>query len=141
MRSLIDILEKLDINKVSLNDKFPIDGSLDEIKTFLLRNQFSMLSGHVDSWADVLNEFKKVKGNSWMCQQSDDLNDNDGFIWSIKIGNSDRPFSKNNPLFTFNKGSKQRKDNYIIWTEDSNKKIRFLDKEEWLKLLNKQFKF
>lgn len=134
------INEKLDINKVNLNDKFPIDGSLEEIKTYLLSKKFSMLSGYVNTWSDVLNEFEKVKGNCWMCNDNNGSIDDDGITWSIKIGNSNKIFSKNNPLFIFNKGSQQRKDDYIIWTEDSTKKILFLDKEKWLNLLNKRFK-
>jgi hypothetical protein len=129
LKELTDyITEKLDINKVKLNDKFPIDGSFGDIIKFLESHGFIEVPN--DNKSKLYPEMNKKKGKVFAkCTGY-----NSGYIRFVDTSNHN--IDKDHPVYSIFGNEKY----YIEW-DINNKFFDYTDvtKEEFLKLLNKKF--
>jgi len=65
MKKLIDIYEKLDINKVKIPNKFPIAETREDVREFLLDNNFKEVP-YVESWESIAKAFNSANGLVFM---------------------------------------------------------------------------
>jgi len=130
MRSITDILEKLDINKVNLEpDVFPIDGTLEEIEEFLEANNF-------ENFDDYDLDMK------YFSEYEDFVNTEGKKLFLISIGGkfvrfidtSQKDLGKDNPMFCIKTNAANP---FTIEINEFYQK--YLDKKDFLKALNKQF--
>jgi len=126
MKDLYSIYEKLDINKVSLDDKFPIDGTLEDIAEFLEEEGFQQIE-----YGYVKTAFNELKAKCFMRDTT-----------SIRFADtSRREVSKDNPIFYIHLGN--RKEYSVFYCGSDNDgliaDIVENDKKEFLKELNKVF--
>jgi len=134
MKNLVDVLEKLKVDDISLNE-FPANGTLDDIIEFLKNSNFIIIE-EANPLADstvrklINTEHKKI------C-----------FIYKFMshfilrfADTSKKEISTENPIFILVKDNNRYKNiyTYRIFTQydDGHKD---LDKEEWTKLINKRF--
>lgn len=130
MRNITDILEKLDINKVNLEpDKFPIDGTLEEIEKFLEANDFENFDDYdldmqyFSEYADFVNtEGKKL------------FLINTAIKFVRFIDTSKKDLGKDNPMFCIKTNAANP---FTIEIDEFYQ--RYLNKNDFLKALNKQF--
>lgn len=128
MRSIKDILiEKLDINKVSL-DKFPIDGNPVDIAKFLEKYNFEEVLDSYDyeSVNDTLIALSKCRNKCYMLDIDTDR-------WIRICDTTKEKISKNNPCVFISYETK----NYDL--ESPHSDDIHLSKEECLKYLKKKF--
>ena len=121
------ILEKLDINNVHLNKKFPIDESIDDVVKFLRDNGFEEIpNSSQDDWKDVHRKFDKNRGKKVFEYWPP--------VEVLRFADMITDISEENPIFSIN--SRKR-----LWLEEKLYDIRDKDvsKKEFLKLLNKVF--
>lgn len=130
MKQLIDILEKLDLDKVSLiDDEFPIDGSLEDIIKFLIEHNFKEIKElpSLSCYTDYVIPFNNYGGKCFGIT-ADGLNG----CSIIFIANTLRKkISKSNMLYVI-KDEQTRARYRVIWG-DSNDKYVFLDENEFKK--------
>ena len=135
MKSLVDIYEKLDINKVKLNDRFPIKGEFKDIIEFLESNGFEIMkdSPALNSFYDFLTLYKNTHGKIAIIDYNKEYRPDH---WVRFADTSNREVSKNNPalhIYCGNTGFKI----YKIEINHYNEKV--LSEEEFLEQVNKQF--
>ena len=89
MKDLYSIYEKLDINKVRLNDKFPIDGTIEDVVEFLEEQGFKDINQRGSK--DVIFNSKKSKcfyrlsGHLWFGDTSKEEISKKNPIFVIKL--------------------------------------------------------
>ena len=121
------IIEKLDINKVKLYDKFPIDGSFEDIDTFLKANNFK----YTNFWSNnVFDAINKESDKVFYGQKETD----DCFRFLI-ADTSKAKISDSNPLFIIRH---KYGDDEICYFYGDNLYTRY-SKKDFLKALNKKF--
>jgi len=130
MKQLIDILEKLDLDKVSLiDDEFPIDGSLEDIIKFLIEHNFKEIKELPDlfKYTNYVAQFNEYK-NKCFGVIPDKLSRCD----IIFIANTSRKkISKSNSLYMI-KDEQTRARYRKIWADDNNR-YAFLNENEFKK--------
>lgn len=141
MRHLIDVLEKLDLDKVSL-DEFPIDGPGYAIIEFLKANGFIINDKEHYLNSQIAIKYANMAGN----KNVQAVMYNDGRYLIFFSDTSKKDISEKNPI-------------YII-VADKNSNIKYckayidtlsvsgegaieieLDKKKWFKEINKHFEF
>ena len=127
MKTLKDrILEKLKVDNITF-DKFPIDGTLDDIVKFLEKEDFQYIDGSI-----VKKTFNAAKSKRFMLDPVT--------IWFADTSKGE--ISKNNPLFyiTHYSGTLEYSVYYI---DNFDEKVDIVkdDKKAFLKELNKRFRW
>lgn len=61
MKKLIDIYEKLDINDVKIRNKFPIAETREDVREFLLDNNFKEVP-YAESWESIAKALNSANG-------------------------------------------------------------------------------
>ena len=132
MKNLKDVLEKLRVDDIVLSEKFPIDGTLDDIIKFL-ENQgyfgFSWLSETPSGWSKFFNYYKQKSF-------SHKPKDNWGYAYLKFADTTNKNIGKANPIYEI----RFEGNNKIFGIMYSNRSIP-VSKEEFLQRLNKQFKW
>lgn len=126
------IYEKLDINKVSLDDRFPINGTLDDIIEFLEEQGyfgFSWLSETPGGWSKAFNYYKR---KSFFSKPEDRW----GYAYLKFADTTNKNIGKENPMYEI----RFEGNNKIFGTMYGRRSIP-VSKEEFLQRLNKQFKW
>ena len=123
------ITEKLDINKVALNDiNFPIDSSIEDICEYLKSQGFIEIpdTGIKSELYSVMN---KKKGKVFVKVKD----------WFIRFADtSNHDIDKNHPVYAIFYDKRY----YIEWINSINKDdFSLVPKEEFLKLLNDKFRW
>ena len=70
MKTIVDVLEKLKVDDI-IFDKFPIDGTLEEMMKFLIDHRYKEIPYKTD-WNDTVVAFKKANKSSIMIDRCDD---------------------------------------------------------------------
>lgn len=117
------IAEKLDINKVNLN-MFPIDGTLEEIISFILANGFVQYKGKI--YTQIIKKFNEL--GSKCCVIENDI------IWWADTSKDE--ISEDNPIFLFDDDGHE-----FCCIVDDSPTAKELSREDFLKRVNKRFKF
>lgn len=132
MKNLKDVLEKLSIDDISLNEeKFPIDAEYEQIIEFLQNNNFKKISDNrLRGWSDVVSEICR---NS-KCYIVGDRDGNENF--NFRIANLEKV-----PLTFFMYYNRDNETRYVISDILSARSSRDkkVSKEEWLREINKLF--
>lgn len=130
MKNLIDVLEKLDLDKVGLiDDEFPIDGSSENIIEFLIEHGFKKIEDLPDlfKYTNYVAPFNEYK-NKCFGVIVDELSKHD----IIFIANTSRKkISKSNSLYMI-KDEQTRARYRKIWGDDNNR-YAFLNENEFKK--------
>lgn len=127
MKNLKDsILEKLDINKVNLNNRFPIDGTLEDIAKFLEEEGFQQVE-----YGYVKTAFNEPKAKCFMI-----------FTTTIRFADTSKEeVSKDNPIFYID--FEDKKDYSVFYCGKGSSglitDIVVNNKKEFLRELNKRF--
>jgi len=140
MRHLIDVLEKLDLDKVSL-DEFPIDGPGDAIIEFLKANGFIINDKEHYLNDQIAIKYANMAGNKNV--QAVMYNDGDAYLIFFS-DTSKRDISEKNPIYIIStaknsdiKYCKAYTDTLSV-TGEGAIEIE-LDKKKWFKEVNKHF--
>lgn len=133
MKNLIDVIEKLDINKVNLGDKFPINGKLHEIVEFLNNNGFELadtLFVGVKKWKEIVDALDKKEG--WCYVYSERFE-------TVRFADTSKPIDtiKTNPIYTISFDGDVIA-NYALEGKEANS-FKNINKEEFSKAINKKF--
>lgn len=121
------ITEKLDINKVNLND-FPIDGSFDDILAFLIKNKYIEFRG---IHRNMFSAFNIASKKAFVSDYYKDTN------WNIWFGDTSKGLlSEDNPLFLIQTEPNSERKFYYSPDNLTNPRT----KEDFLKALNKYLK-
>ena len=133
MKTITDVLEKLRVDDIILNDRFPIDGTLKEMMQFLEENGFK----YVECRSDIDECFNKYKSKCFY--------KNNEYLW---FGDTSKEeISKKNPIFTY----RILQNNFSVYYCGTSGRIYWLvgelgkiknskeNKEEFLRELNKRF--
>lgn len=122
MKNLVDILEKLDINKVRL-DEFPIDGSIKDICKYLKKNGYEEVS--IQYGVNNFYTLSRQTNKAFICDRAKSQ-------WVI-FGDLTKPISHYYPSFRILSDKKF----YVEWpnTNDSLASVP-LTKEEFLDRIN-----
>ena len=132
MKNLVDVLEKLKIDDINLNE-FPIDGTIEEMIKFLEEKGFKYVycGCGIDEWFSNYKSkcFYKTKGNLWFGDTSKEKisKDNPIFIYRIL-------YNTFGVFYCDNSGN-------LYWLAGQRDKIKNSkeNKEEFLRELNKRF--
>lgn len=139
MRHLIDVLEKLDINKVNL-DEFPIDGPGDAIIEFLKANGFIINDKEHYLNDQIAIKYANMAGN----KNVQAVMYNDGGYLIFFSDTSKRDISEKNPIYTITGRTKNNIEYRKAYTDtlsvtgEGAIEIE-LEKKKWLKEVNKHF--
>jgi len=131
MKNLVDIMkfvskdtiyEKLDINKVSLNEdlEFPIDGKPSDVFLWLKKNKFKQFDCNDEH---IKTQFNNKNARCFATQQRKSLtysNQQTVFIWFADT--SKKKISEDNPIFLYKIDGKLIT-YYFIWKEMLNPKV------------------
>ena len=130
MKNLRDVLEKLRVDDIVLNDKFPIDGTLDDMIEFLKDKGFKEVVKQSGTPAsEALNKEKNK------CFIKDKIK-NVYHLWFANT--SKQKISKDNPIFFIDE-TLLFYNVYYIGQAGYTVDIVIRDKKEFLKELNKRF--
>lgn len=133
MKNLIDIYEKLDINKVNLNKEFPVDGTSNVIIEFLKEQGFKEIKDLPDIpfYPDYVILFNKYKNKCFGIEEG--INDT-----TIYFANtSKKKISEGNMLYIIQTSPKIYKCRKI-WGDDIEM-CEFLNKDELKKEMESYF--
>ena len=135
MKNLKDVLEKLKVDDIII-DKFPIDGSIEDIIKFLIENGYKEIP-YEKYWEDTIDRFSDTADKSFMADfVPNGFNSN--MICLSFIDKSNREFK--NILFSitgmFNKYEYTILD---IETGEDKEDAKVISKSQFLKKVNKLF--
>jgi len=127
MKNLIDIIEKLDIDKVNLNDmNFPIDKDIDTIMTFLKDNGFIEIPYTMsDNRRSVHKKFDEKRGKKVFEYWPK--------VKTLRFADMSKDINRKNPIFCINGYG-------TVWLELLyDVSYINISQKEFLELLNKVF--
>jgi len=131
MKNLKDaILEKLKVDDIVLEEKFPIDGTLDDMIKFLEGNGFKYVrcDGAIDKWFNKYKSkcFYKNSERLWFADTSKEKISEDNPIFSYRVQH------KSFTVYYCNQG-------IVYWLAGETIENSKENKEEFLRELNKRF--
>ena len=133
MKKITDILEKLRVDDIVFSEKFPIDGTIDDIIEFLKNQGFE----DIDERGSKDKVFNSKESKCFSCLEELQR------IWFADT--SKGKISKSNPIFVirfFEDIKKVSSYSYSLYYLNNNRDVEFIvrdDKEDFLKELNKRF--
>lgn len=135
MRELTTYInEKLDLNKVNLHDKFPIDEDSKKVIEFLKAQGFKELDDNkIHYWSKYFIEMDKMSAKVYSLTPADDDN-----VDSLKFANTTKArISDNNPLFLIMHDLTTKEFKYQLYYTDW--KYEDVSKEIFLKNIKQYF--